>query len=113
VTYWNGTTMQSADFDETTSTTYTTEPVTWDDAGYTVTATMQIHIQPSSVDDLDPLDTTNCITDACSVIASSGSILITSEYLIEYPGYETHALIVTTTVTGSSASASFKAAPSV
>lgn len=112
VTYWDGTTMRPVDFDETTNATYNTEPVTWVDGNYTVTATMEIHIQPSSIDTLDPLDTTNCVTDACSVIASSGSIVVTSVYRIEYPGYSTHVLIVTTSINGPSASASFKAAPS-
>ena len=107
--YWNGVGYSSMTITKDTSAVVDTAPVTWDDGTVTVSATTQVQVQPAVITTVatDP----ECKTDACTVSASTGSISIVSIYHIVWNSKE-HDLIVTTKVTGSNASASYKAAPS-
>ena len=110
--YWTGTSYTPLDFTEDTTAVVNTEPVTWDHAGYTVTATTEVQISPKVIATTAPADG-KCEAEACTVRASAGTIVIVSTYLIETATpSDARYLVVTTQVNGASASASYKAAPS-
>jgi hypothetical protein len=109
VRYWNGTGYTSVPITTAALPTYATAQVAWTDGTYSVTAVSTVQVLPSVITNPAPTDAT-CITAACSAKVSAGTIYIVSTYDITWSGHE-HLLIVTTTVTGSGASASYKATP--
>ncbi len=110
VRYWNGTGYSTLDLSATTDAVVNTAEVTWTHDVYTVTATTQVQVLPAVIDNPPPADA-ECRTDACTVTAQSGAISIVSTYHIAWGSHE-HVLIVTTTITAPSASATYKAAGS-
>lgn len=111
VNYWTGAGYTHLDVREDTSAVVNTTPITWENADYFVTAFTQVQVLPSVYSASANADG-KCEAEACTVTASVGSISMVSTYTLESKATtDTYYLIVTTLVTGPSASASYKAAP--
>ncbi len=110
VKYWNGTGYSTLSLSASTDAVVDSAPVTWTKDIYTVTGTTQVQVLPAVIDNPAPADAA-CKTAACTVTAQSGAISIVSTYHLAWGSHE-HVLIVTTTITAPSASATYKAAGS-
>lgn len=108
VSYWNGSSFTTSNFTSTTNGTIAnTSPVTWTsrDGAVTITATAVIAILKAFGTPYAP--STTCTADVCSIDAGTGSLTVTVEYVVSSPS-GTYTFTQDTTITGSSASASFK-----
>jgi prepilin-type N-terminal cleavage/methylation domain-containing protein len=108
VNFWNGSSFATSNFTTATNGTIAnTSPVTWTstDGAVTITATAVIAISKPFGTPYNPSPT--CTADVCSIDAGTGSLTVTIEYVVSSPS-GTHTFTQDTTITGSSATASFK-----
>lgn len=113
VNVWNGTGYTSYVITADTSAVWDSAQLTWTHGNYTINATSQVHVLPKVVT-ASPNPDGKCESQACTVSASVGSIVVVSTYYIQTGvASDAHYLVVTTEVNGASATAAYKAGPSV
>jgi prepilin-type N-terminal cleavage/methylation domain-containing protein len=105
VRYWTDSGYSDYALSDTSNETLNTEPVTWTDGTYTVTATAQVRIVPGYQ---EVTGSDDCATTSCSVSASAGSITIETEYTLEW-GSHSHVLTATADIKSPTARASYTA----
>lgn len=109
IKYWNGSTYATVTLSPTSSGTFHTSTVTWTSGGLSVqaTATVTVAASSSAVQASDP---TACLTAACSISGDSGTITVTTNWLVN-DGATQYGLAASAFCGTTRATASFKAAP--
>lgn len=110
VRWWNGSSYATTSVTTLAVGQFSTVPVTWTGANYSVTAVATVSWTAPS-NKVFGTDPTNCKVDACSVLASTGSMSIVVTYSITSAATN-YQVVAVTTVDGPVVSAMYKEAPS-
>lgn len=109
IRYWTGSAYSTMGLSSASNTSVSTQPVRFTASGVTVTATAQVIVTPGGqkVTGTD----VNCVTDACTIFATSGGLRVNVTYVID-DGSTIYVVESSTILDGPQATATFKAAPS-
>lgn len=110
ISIWNGSSYTIQPVSSTTSTTLTSAPVTWADAGMTVEATAVVTVTPgmSIASNIDPAA---CTAEGCVIDADAGTVTVAVTYTVTDAAGTSSAFVASTSMGTSRANAAYKAAP--
>lgn len=110
VRWWTGGAYSTASFGSSAIAPMNTSEVTWTNGDYTVTASASISFSAASATVTG--DDATCVTDACSISASTGAITIVVTYKIQTPDpADNYAIVSVTDIEGPSANVAYREAP--